>query len=139
MLAEMSDFADGASAGVGVTLIIPGGVLSGVIISAQDYFATVAARFREAAADDDDEQKIKIANEYARMFYDEPAQRVQERVDGDRASFKAGTVPPPRWPLARYIHLRDADFIVPGGPALQLGLTRVLLSQIVGWTPGTLG
>jgi hypothetical protein len=46
VLAEMADFADGAKAGVGVTLVIPGGVLSGTIESAQEFFARIAEPFR---------------------------------------------------------------------------------------------
>lgn len=136
VLAEMADFAEGSTAIVGVTLLVPGGVLSGQLVGADAYFDGVAERTRAAYPGDDD--VAKFVDSYARTFYDGAAERAREVVARDRAAYDSGKTPSPRWPMARYIHLDQARYIAPGSPAITLGLFRVLLSQVVGWAPGTL-
>ena len=135
-LASMSDFADSASAGVDVTLIVPGGLLSGVIESAQAYFTATASDLRQGVAQHGDEEQNKIADGYAGTFFDNAAKGVAARVEQDKAAFDKGEIPTPRWPLTRYIHLSNAHFSVPGQFAFELGHVRVLLSQVIGWTIG---
>jgi hypothetical protein len=135
-LASMSDFADGSTAGVDVTLIVPGGLLSGAIESAQDYFTATATNLRQGVAQHGDEDKDKLADSYAELFFDNAAKVITARVDEDKAACEKGEIPPPRWPLARYIHLGNAHFSTPGQFAFELGHVRVLLSQVIGWTLG---
>jgi hypothetical protein len=135
-LAHMSDFADSSSAGMDVTLIVPGALVSGMIESAQDYFSATAANLRHAVAEVGDEDRDKMADRYAGLFFDNPAKAVVARVERDKAAFAKGEIPAPRWPLTRHIHLSDAHFSVPGQVGVELGHVRVLLSQVIGWTIG---
>jgi hypothetical protein len=134
-LAMMADVADSTSTGINVTLIVSGGALSGQVISAQDFFAAIAQRLRDDTAASGDETKTKLGDDYAK-FFDRAAERVAEQVRADNVAFDRGDVPPPRWPMQRYIHLSDARFTVPDRPAFELGHVRILLSQVVGWTGG---
>jgi hypothetical protein len=83
-----------------------------------------------------DEEKDKIADDYARLFFDSTVKLVDDQVEQDKVAFDRGEVPPPRWPLARFIHLANAHFSVPGQYAFELGHVRLLLSQVIGWTGG---
>jgi hypothetical protein len=136
VLARMADFADAATAGMNVTLIVPGGMISGTIESAQDYFSATSSRLRADVAQLGDEQQDKLADDYADLFFDSTAKAVANRVEQDNAAFHKGDIPTARWPLARYIHLANAHFSVPGQYAFELGHVRLLLSQVIGWTGG---
>jgi len=136
VLARMADFADSAKAGIDVTLIVPGGMISGVIESAQQYFEAIGSRLRQGVAQYEDEEKNKIADDYVHLFFDSTVKLVDDQVEQDKVAFDRGEVPPPRWPLARFIHLADAHFSVPGQHAFELGHVRLLLSQVIGWTGG---
>jgi hypothetical protein len=136
VLARMADFADAARAGTNVTLIIPGGMISGTIESAQDYFSATSSRLRADVAQLGDEHEDKLADDYARLFFDSTAKAVADQVEQDNAAFDKGEIPTARWPLARHIHLANAHFSVPGQYAFELGHVRLLLSQVIGWTVG---
>jgi hypothetical protein len=111
-------------------------MISGAVESAQDYFAATAEGLRTSVAQHGDDDKIKAADAFARSFFDNPAKRIDEQVEKDRIAFDKGEIPTPRWPMARYTHLANAHFTAPGQYAFELGHTRVLLSQVVGWTSG---
>jgi hypothetical protein len=136
VLARMAEFADAAKAGTAVTLIIPGGMISGTIESTQQYFEATAAGLRQAVAEQGDEQQDKLADDYASLFFDNAAKVVADQVEQDNAAFDKGEIPAPRWPLARYMHLANAHFTVPGQYAFALGHVRLLMSQVIGWTGG---
>src|SRR2546421_3760125 len=48
----MADTADSVEVGIGITLVVPGGVISGSIISGQKFFKDTAEAFRVVASDD---------------------------------------------------------------------------------------
>jgi hypothetical protein len=136
VLARMADFADSAKAGIYVTLIIPGGVISGVIESAQGYFRAVSSSLREGVAQHGDERLNKVADDYAGLFFYNVGQPFDDQVETDKFVVDEGDIPTSRRPLARYIHLADAYITVPGQYAFELGHVRLLLSQVIGWTVG---
>ena len=130
----MADFADATSAGIGITLIVSGGVISGTIISAQQFFEKTAELFRDDAKDDEPEG---LRESLAQSFFDFPAEQIAQDVKETSEAFEKGERDEPRWPLVRFIHLQEARFSIPGQQHnFPLGLARVQLSQVVGWVSG---
>lgn len=130
----MADTADTTTAGIGITLIASGGVISGTVISGQVFFEKTAESFRaDAKADEPD----GVREQLAESFFDFPAEQIAKHVKETSEAFEKGERDEPRWPLVRFIHLQDARFSVPGQEHhFPLGYTRVQLSQVVGWTCG---
>lgn len=133
VLQSLADFANSAKLGMDVTLVVAGGMISGTIESAQDYFSTVSSVFRGSVALNRYEQANKLAANYAELFFDSAAKQVDDEVAKDQSVFDKGEIAPPRWPMARYIHLAEGYFTVPG-QCFALGHVRLLLSQVIAWT-----
>ena len=130
----MADTADSVEVGIGITLVVPGGVISGSIISGQKFFKDTAEAFRVVASDDEQEG---VREQLAQSFFDFAAEAIDKDVNDTRAAFEKGDRDEPRWPAVRQIHLEDARFSVPGQQFnFPLGYTRVLLSQVIAWTCG---
>jgi hypothetical protein len=131
----MADTADTFNIGVGITLVVPGGTISGVLVSAQEFFTTSGETFRGNFPDDPESHDAFEA--LAKSFFDVPAEMIAREVKDCGDAFEKGEREEPRWPLVRHIHLRDARFSVPGQQYhLPLGHTRILLSQVVAWVLG---
>lgn len=128
----MADTADYCNAGIGITLVVPGGTISGTLISAGKFFEATAAEFREALGDDLNESGEALAH----SFFDVPAEIDAEYTKKINDAFHNGERDEPRWPMLRHIHLQDARFSVPGQEFIPLGNLRVLLSQVIAWTVG---
>jgi hypothetical protein len=132
----MSDFADTANAGIGITLVVSGGVISGTVVSGEEFFKITAEAFRKDTCDDDGNPN-STAEALAESFFDFPAEQIAKDVKEIGEAFDKGERDEPRWPSVRYVHLKDARFSVPGQSVnFPLGYTRILLSQVVGWTCG---
>lgn len=132
----MADTADSLGVGIGITLVVPGGTISGTVISAQQFFKSTAAEFREHVADVDDKKNSEVGELLAESFFDFAAEQIAEDVKEKREAFEKGERKEPRWPMLRHIHLEDARFSVPGQGHVKLGFNRVLLSQVISWSLG---
>ena len=139
ILQKLSSFANagGAASGTGITLAVPGGLLSGYVESQQDYLRSTAEVFREAAINGGSDGRLpENADLLAASLFEEPAQQIDDLLEAEkRASPEAGAKTA-RWMSARHIHLWDAYYTVPGAKSAPLGHTRVLLSQVSAWTLG---
>jgi histone acetyltransferase (RNA polymerase elongator complex component) len=129
----MADTADTLEVGIGITLVVPGGTISGNVISAQRFFKSTAEQFR-AGIEGNDEHGL--GETLAESFFDKAAEQIEEDVKEKSEAFDKGERKEPRWPMVRHIHLEDARFSVPGQNHIKLELTRVLLSQVVAWSIG---
>lgn len=130
----MADFADSLDVGIGITLVVPGGTISGAVISGQEFFKRTAEMFREQACPDDNPDSI--GEQLAKSFFDFAAEQMDQNVKEMSEAFDKGERDEPRWPMVRQIHLQDARFSVPGQNHISLGYTRVLLSQVIAWSCG---
>jgi hypothetical protein len=137
-LQRMSQYANDMQQGIGITLVVPGGVVSGTVIGAAQFFTDMSSRFRDAIAEHGVDADTKMADEFAEFFFDGPAKAMADEVVADREAFKAGKLTEPRFLMHRHLHLKDAAFTGGGAPtSFHLGYTRVLLSQVAAWSVGT--
>lgn len=128
----MSDTADACEAGIGITLVVPGGVLSGTVVSAPEFFKQTAEKFRSGIG----AEKQRIGNQLAESFFDAAAEMAEKEIEETNEAFRKGERSEPRWPMVRYIHLKDARMSAPGQNNIKLDYTRVLLSQVAAWSMG---
>jgi hypothetical protein len=135
-LQRMATWADSMGQGTVVTLVVPGGLISGTVESASDYFTGMSRQFQDSIAELGDEKKNGVAKEFAEFFFDEPAKVYADKVEADTEAFKSGKLIEPRYLMARQLHLKDAYYTVPGQTSVPLGRTRVLLSQVAAWSVG---
>jgi hypothetical protein len=139
MLQTLADVANagGSAAGMGITLYLPSGVMSGFIQSAQDFYRAIADQYRNAVADNADDGEVpEWASDFARMFFEERATRVDEGIDEDSQAFKNDGTKTTRWAMTQALHLKDAHHIAPGQAESSIGHTRVNLNQIAAWHLG---
>lgn len=130
----MADMADTTTAGIGITLVIAGGVLSGTVISGPEFFKKSGEQFRSGF---DEEDANEIGEQLAESFYDIPVDQMKAEIKELSAAFEKGERSEPRWPLVRHIHLQEARLSIPGQGHMELNYTRVLLSQVIAWSTGT--
>ncbi|GLB83486.1 hypothetical protein [Mycobacterium kiyosense] len=137
-LQRMSQYANDIQQGIGITLVVPGGVVSGTVIGAAQFFTELSSRFRDAIAEHGVDAETKMADDFADFFFDQPAKAMADEVVADREAFRAGKLIEPRYFMHRHLHLKDAAFTGGGSPtSFHLGYTRVLLSQVAAWSVGT--
>lgn len=136
-LQRMAYAADsGLGQGVSVTLVVPGGLLSGSVINGAEYFTAVSQRFREGIAELGDTKKDETAGEYADFHFDEAAKHEAKQIEQDSQDFRDGKLKEPRYLMVRYLHLSNAYYTVPGQQSMPMGFARVLLSQVAAWSIG---
>lgn len=135
-LRRMSYYADSIGTGIVVNLVVPGGIISGMVVGAAHYFETLSTFFQEEVAAKGDDRKTTLGREFAEFFFDQPAKSAAEQIEKDTQDFRDGKLKEPRYFMARHIHLTKAYFTVPGNPSVELGHTRVLLSRVVSWSIG---
>jgi len=135
-LQRMSQWVNQMEQGIGITLVVAGGAISGTLISAREFYASSSTHFQESVDENGDEKQSKAAADYAEFFFDEPAKFSAEQVEKNNTAFKEGKLTEPPYMMVRYLHLKDARYSVPGQSHLPLGYTRVLLSQVAAWSVG---
>lgn len=135
-LQRMSQWANQMEEGIGITLVVPGGALSGTVVSTREFYTGIAADLRTKIDERGDPAESKTADAFAEFFFDQPAKAAAEQVGKDDQAFQDGSLIEPVYMMARYIHLKDARYSVPGQSNLALDYTRVLLSQVVAWSLG---
>lgn len=113
---------------LGITLHVPGGIVTGYLIGGREYFERMAAHFlregqdRNAAHD----WMLSYGERYPK-YDEEPAGTEQESVD--------------ERPPSLYIHLRDAHFVTPGSAPIPSNcgvLWRGTINSVAGWSMGVL-
>jgi hypothetical protein len=82
-LQRMATWADSMGQGTVVTLVVPGGLISGTVESASDYFTGMSRQFQDSIAELGDEKKNGVAKEFAEFFFDEPAKVYADKVEAD--------------------------------------------------------
>ncbi|RMB70610.1 hypothetical protein AYK61_25475 [Rhodococcus sp. SBT000017] len=125
----MANFANRARAGLGLTLVLSGTVMSGVVVSVEDFYQWGSDRQTEDIDGSDDSQQ-KVRAMFAEAFFD-------TQVAEHRRARETGEITDPQ--RTRHIHLKDAKVFTPGQVhGIELGWTRVLLAHVNAWTVGTL-
>ncbi|MGV0779410.1 hypothetical protein [Mycolicibacterium sp. XJ775] len=140
-LQALADWADRWGEGIALTLVVSGGLISGTVESHQSFLRGSAEKVREFEAGDENAQKV--IDRFANDVFDASAQKYEKDRDDTieaEADLKEDedTTPPTavRMFMHRHIHLSHAWFHVGGAPAIFLGHTRVLLSQVAAWSVG---
>jgi hypothetical protein len=119
------DAANSADLVVGVTLIVGGAVITGKTISAHRYWSTVAD---ELAAP---EKASKGALALAEVFRSiDAATSSSPSILPSTPSSIVKEVPA----IAQFIHLIDAELIRENAGSRRLGIFRVRLSEVDGWS-----
>jgi hypothetical protein len=138
----LADHADRWGTGIALTLVVSGGLISGTVESRHAYLRGSAETIREFD-DEGDENVEKLIELFATDMFEAPAQIAedQQREAVEKLKdLKEGEDTTPstveRIVMYRHIHLRDAYWIPGGAPAIPLGHTRVLLSQVSAWSVG---
>ncbi len=114
-----------------MTLVVPGGLISGHVENASDHYNELSRYLQDGVARFGDEQKNETAKTFAEFFFEEPAQVMADQVLADEQAFKDGKLREPRHFMTRYLHLKQAYYTAPGQTSVSLDRTRVLLSQVV--------
>ena len=142
----LADHADRWGQGISVTLVVSGGIISGAVESKHAFLRGSAQTVREKFDAGGDENIQKVLDQFADGMFDSPAQAAEDR---QRAALDAlkdlkegeDTTPSTveRTAMYRHIQLSDAWWYPGGAPAIELGHTRVLLSQVSAWSVGRPG
>jgi hypothetical protein len=137
MLQRLSDLANmgGSAAGMGITVYTAGGIFSGTIEGAQDFYHGIAEQYREGVADDDGETP-DWAKDFTRMVFEEPAQWIEDEIAADTAAFEKDGTKTYRWMARQCLHLKDALYIAPGAEPHTIPHTRVRLALVAAWQLG---
>lgn len=113
---------DDGNGSFSVTLLMPGGVVSGTAISASAYREAFLGVFGQSA----DETTVSSL----RRLWDLRHQKIQESL----ARREKAQVP---LPARSYIHLRDVK-ILANGQTINVPLWRGSLSDVAGWNLGSI-
>lgn len=131
LLMAMVDSVNRAGFSFGVTLSIPGGLVSGWVVSGNEYFHGIANVLEEAGGESFADVMRQVAVQRYPMFQAASA----DDEPGAGAELEGGEPPP-----VEYIHLRDARFFYGGNaiPDNQGVWWRGRLSEVAGFTYGLL-
>lgn len=123
-----------------VTLVVSGGLISGVLTTHRRFLTESAKAIRELGDESGDEKVIQYANETAQDFFDDVAKRLDDELNAEFETIKNGGEPNEdpvsRALMSRHINLSHALYHQPGATPIQLGHTRVLASQVAAWSVG---
>ncbi|HEX2054374.1 MAG TPA: hypothetical protein VHJ78_11705 [Actinomycetota bacterium] len=130
LLTAMVDSVNRAGFSFGITLNIPGGLVSGWVVSGNEYFHGIANVLEQAGGESFADVMRQVAVQRYPMFQAES----DDDVPGGPAL--ESDEPPP----VDYIHLRDARFFYGGNaiPGNQGVWWRGKISDVVGFTYGLL-
>lgn len=115
-------------ASMGITLVVRGAVISGTLISGQEYLTKVGGDIKQGMASEGSEWMLDLLGgtfeKVAAQLYDAPGDEGGDVTDG----------------LPSFIHLKDARIFTPGqDPFPQAGMWwRGRLGQVDGFTVGML-
>jgi len=138
-LQGMADAADRFGNGYVVTLVVAGGLISGVVESKQAFLRGSGEKLRDMVAEGGDEKAIAYFNEQAEYQFDGVAKIIDDQLAAEFESIKGGGAPKkevvPRSLMYRFVHLSNALWHGSSIP-IDLGHVRVQLSQISAWSVG---
>ena len=129
-LQHMADVANHLKAGLGVVLITSGGVISGRVISAEEFYEWADKSQKAAATDDPEPIGRKAGEAISELFFGQvaAAHRTTQESRDNNVAYRD---------YVRHIHLADAKLTTgTNQPTLELGHLRVLLSHVSAWTIG---
>ncbi|MFC4124289.1 hypothetical protein [Nocardia rhizosphaerae] len=128
----MADYArdKGALSGM-VTLYMPWGIATGLVISGKEFFENAAQRARDFAATSGDEMQAKVAELYASAMFDPfAAADVNKSMDDELHQGHRTTTK---------IHLKNARCLMAGTQqTITHDYLRIQLGQVTAWAPGSL-
>lgn len=129
-LQDIVTFANAAGTGIGVRLLVDGSVVSGTVVSADEFYRWASERLGDASVDQP--QSRELLSEYRKMFFDDPAAHHRSlREDESYDHYE-------HVEIARHIHLANAK-VFTGGVPFDFGYTRVLLAHVAAWSVGSYG
>ena len=126
-LSGLVRLANAGGVSLGVTLLVGGAVVSGLLVGAAEFFEGLAD-YLDREAGEDAQAFTHGYRSFAKEFRDEIGSDFDQAVDAPY--------------VVTYIHLRDAHVFAPGGGYLpsNAGLFwRGRLESVDGWSIGTLG
>lgn len=115
---------------IGITLHVKGSVISGMLISGQQYFKMLVRQF-ENVAERVDEGRAAAATGFAEFF--RPTLEGFERSHDDYT--ETATLPP----RPQHVHLRHAQIYLSSSDFLTERLWRGRLTEVDGWSLGNFG
>lgn len=140
----MADHANRWGEGISMTLVVPGGLISGLVVSRHAFLHGCAQTVRDKFDAEGDESGQKTLDRFADDFFDGPAKAEEDKQREAIEALKdlkddEDTTPSTveRTLMHRYLNLSNAWWYPGGAPAIELGYTRVLLSRISAWSVGT--
>lgn len=139
----LADHADRWGDGIALTLVVPGGLVSGTVESKHAFLRGSAQAVRDKIDAGGDENTQRIIDNFAEQMFDVPAQMVEEQQRQAIEALKdlkddEDTTPSTveRTLMYRMMHLSDAFWHPGAALPIALGHTRVLLSQVTAWSIG---
>lgn len=140
----MADHANRWGEGISLTLVVPGGLISGAVESKHAFLRGCAQTVRDKFDAKGDENAQKSLDQFTDDVFDGPAKAEEDKQREAVAALKdlnegEDTTPSTveRTLMQRYLNLSNAWWYPGGAPPIELGHTRVLLSRIAAWTVGT--
>lgn len=133
ILQGLADWAHQLGLGFALTLVVPGGLLSGVPEPQQAFLRGVAARAREIA-EEIGADAVKVVEALAPGHFDGPADTTEAKLKAEAEAAPTGqdeafAALSNRQMMIRHLHLSDSVWHPPGQQPVPLGHTRVLLSK----------
>ncbi len=117
---------DTARGQMSVTLAVNGAVITGILVSAEEYAATVVAQIRRSRAGNGEGEGLED-------FFTPVAEQARERRERHAAVLAGGSAPEPELPA--YLHLVDAFTVtgdhLPQGPGATW---RIRVDDVGGWS-----
>ena len=129
-LQQMSDFANQARAGLPITLFLSGTIISGIVVSAEEFYEWADESQRDKVSGSTDPTLKQLTEKYSQLIFGNPAAEHKERRESEAETDIE---------LTRHIHLKDARVVIPGIAPAPIGFVRVLLAHVSAWTLGSFG
>lgn len=140
VLQRLADWAERVQEGISLTFVTNGGLISGLVITPQDFFRGVSEEFMKVVAENDGPEKEEAASRFVKLHFSDQARYIDRDLAREAKAVEIGDQPSMEYMdrvlMRRYIHLRDAYYHAPNKPSIILGRTRVLLSHVSAWSVG---
>lgn len=139
MLIDLVRLANELGVGTPLTLIVDGSIISGNLVSFEDYLRELADAVEKADAPEG--VAVALARPYREDAEREKARREEIRAHLDRLKSDPAAVndsDPIDDSLPSFIHFNNARLITGPVASSQLGLWRSRLTHVSGWRLGTI-
>ncbi|AMW21899.1 hypothetical protein [Mycobacteroides chelonae] len=139
-LQRMADWAERVGEGISLTLVTNGGLISGLVITPQDFYRSVSEEFMKIVEENDGPDKIEVARQFVKLHFSDQARSLERQLAKEAKAVEYGDKPTSEYLdrvlMRKHLHLRGAYFHAPNQPSITLGHTRVLLSHVSAWSVG---